>query len=420
MKNIRMFGAAVVLALTARAASAQLPDASAAGFGMAGNYTAVARGFDAPAFNPANLGLSQNPAFSLSLLAFGINTGIDPVKLGDVKPFGGKVVPAATKEAWLQQIGTGRERGGADAGLSILALSIRNIGLQVGLVGTGEVNLNQDAAEAILFGNAGRTGSARAFSFSNSSASGSAFGVGAVSLAIPISGVEQGQHLSFGVTGKYIVGLVAGRAMDNGSSVTPDNINVQFPVVYTDSLHVGSAGSGVGVDLGLAWGDQKTTFSVAAKNVLNTFAWSTDAFKSRPGGFTFDGTNSKSTFVEAPYSAAPASMRAALEDEKFKPEIAAGIAHKTGEFLLSADAGQRIGDGIALGPKMHVGVGAEFTGIPLLALRGGVAAITQGYQAAAGLGLHLGWFELGAGVMTRSRNNNGQEVGAMVSLVGIR
>jgi hypothetical protein len=419
MKTIRTFATVAVIAAAARPAAAQNPEASAAGFGMGGNYSAVARGFDAVAFNPANLGLSGNPAFSLSLFSFGVSTGIDPVKLSDFKPYGGKVIPSSVKESWLTQIGSGREQGSTDAGISLVALSIRNVGFQVGVIGAGDVNVNQDAAEAILFGNAGRTpGVPRNFSFNGSSASGGAFGVGAVSVGIPIASDDQGGHTAIGFTGKYIMGLAGGRAMDNGSTITPDNIAAQFPMIYTPSA--GNAGSGIGLDVGLSWGDARTTLSAAARNVVNTFAWSTDAFRSRPGTVTFDGnTSPKGNFDEAPYLSAPAALRTALEDEKFKPELAVGLARRVNSTLLvSADASDRIGDGIEIGPKMHVGVGAEFTGIPMLALRGGVAAITDGYQAAAGVGIHIGSVEIGAGVMTRSRNS-GQELGAMFNLISI-
>lgn len=419
MKSIRTLATVAAIALAARTVGAQLPEAGTAGFSMGGNFTAVARGFDAVAFNPANLGLSGNPAFSLSLLAFGVSTGIDPVTLSDFKPFGGKVIPNSTKEAWLTQIGTGKERGGAEAGFSIVALSIKNLGFQVGLIGAGQVNLNQDAAEAVLFGNAGRTGTAKNFTFAGSNANGSAFAVGAVSLGIPISTGEKGDKIAFGITGKFIQGIAAGRAADDGSSVTPDNINVRFPMIYTDTNHVGDAGSGFGVDLGLSWANDKNTLSATARNVLNTFAWSTSAFMSRPGTVIFDGTKNDGSFDPQPYASAPASLRTALEDEKFKPEIAVGFAHKVSDaLLLSLDGSQRIGDGIEIGPKMHVGIGAEFTGIPLLALRGGVAAITDGYQAAAGLGIHLGPIEVSAGVMTRSVNS-GSSLGATFNLISI-
>ena len=160
MTIIRTVTVALALGIAARGVAAQQPNASAAAFGMAGNYTAAATGSDAVAWNPAMLGMNS-PAFSLSLLSLGGVTGLDPVKLKDITDFGGKVIPNATKESWLNKVGAGTEQGTVDGGLSIVALSIGRIGFQVGLTGTAQVNLNQDAAEAILYGNAGRTGTAK-------------------------------------------------------------------------------------------------------------------------------------------------------------------------------------------------------------------------------------------------------------------
>jgi hypothetical protein len=422
MTTIRTVIGAFVLGLVTHVATAQQPNASAAAFGMAGNYTAAASGSDAVAWNPAMLGMNS-PSFSISVLSLGVVTGLDPVKLKDITDFGGKVIPNATKEAWLNKVGAGTEQGVVDGGLSIVALSIGRIGFQVGLSGTAQVNLNQDAAEAILYGNAGRAGTAKNLALNGSNAGGSSFVTGAASIAIPLPFTptgRPGEQFSLGVTGKYIGGLGVARAQDNGSLVTQDNIGVSFPAIYTDSNHVGSAGSGVGVDLGLAWTDGATTFGVTARNLVNTFAWSTSALASTPGTVTFNGTDpSKTNFDAAPYASAPASMRAALEAEKFKPELAVGVARRMDKVTLTADGSTRIGDGIEIGPRMHVGVGAELRFIPLLPLRAGVAAITDGFQVAGGAGLHLGPFELGVAGSVRSKSK-GTDYGAMVSLLSIR
>ena len=418
MRNLRAVGATVALVAVAHTASAQQPNASAAAFGMAGNYTAAASGYDAVTWNPANLG-QTTPAFSLNLMSLNGVTGLDPVKLSDINVYGGKLIPSSAKEVWLQSIGTGNERGRVDGGLSILALSIGHLAFQVGASATGQASLNQDAAEALLFGNAGRTGTPRSLALNGSSALGSTFGTGAASIGIPVSHGDHGETFSIGVTGKYVVGIAMGRAQDNGSQISVNNINVQFPLVYTDTASIGNSGSGVGVYVGLAWSNTSTTFSATARNVVNTFAWSTSSLRSRVGSFTFDGTGSgKSVFDAAPYANAPQAMRTAIEAEKFQPEVAGGIAHRKGSLLVTADASQRIGDGIDIGPKMHAGVGAEYTGVPLLSLRAGAAVITDGFQAAGGLGVRLGPVELGVGISTRSRNS-GQEMGAMVSLISI-
>ena len=41
---------------------------------------------------------------------------MSPVKFNDIADFGGKLIPASTKEQWLQAIGSGTERGGAEIG----------------------------------------------------------------------------------------------------------------------------------------------------------------------------------------------------------------------------------------------------------------------------------------------------------------
>ena len=420
MTIIRTLGVIGTLALSARGASAQQPNASAAAYGMAGNFMGLATGYNAVAWNPAMLGMNS-PAFSLNVLSGGVNSGLDPVKLKDITDFGGKVLPAATKETWLQQIGTGRERGTVDVGASVIALSVGRVGLQVGGSATAIANLNQDAAEAILYGNAGRTGTAKNLSFNGSNASGSSFVTGAASIALPlpfaVSG-RPGEQLSLGVTGKYIAGVGVARAQDNGSLVTPSNIAVSFPAIFTESSRIGDSGSGVGVDIGLAWTDGATTIGATARNVVNTFAWSTSALRFTPGTVSFDGNTNKTNFDEAPYASAPAAMRAALEAEKFKPEIAAGFARRMKRLTITADASTRIGDGIEIGPKMHVGVGAELRVLPFLPLRTGVAAVSEGYQIAGGAGLKLGPAEIGFGASMRSRNN-GSEYGAMISFLSI-
>jgi hypothetical protein len=420
MTNFRKLGVAAVFAFTARGVAAQQPNASVAAFGMAGNYLGLATGYDAVAWNPAMLGMNS-PAFSLNLLAAGGVTGLDPVKLTDITAFGGKIMPAATKEDWLQRIGSGRESGTLDGGLSLIALSIGRIGFQVGASGTAIANLNQDAAEAILFGNAGRTGTAKNLSFSGSSANGSSFLTGAASIAIPLPFAptgRPGEQFSFGVTGKYVDGVAVGRAPDGGSLLTPDNISVSFPAIFTNSDHIGNSGSGIGVDVGLAWTDGATTIGATARNVVNTFAWAPTALSSTLGTVTFDGNKDSTNFSEAPYSSAPAAMRAALEAERFKPELAVGFAHRMDKLTITADASTRIGDGIEIGPKMHVGVGAELRIIPFLPLRAGVAAVSEGYQVAGGAGLKLGPLELGFGASMRS-SLSGTEYGGMLSLISI-
>lgn len=417
-----LLAAWTAVALAAQPLSAQQPNASAAAFGMGGNYTALARGYDAVAWNPALLGMSDAPRFSLSLLSVSGLSGLDPVSLADISAVskGTSPVPDGTKEAWLQRIGAGTQRGRGDADISVLAISTGPVAFQLGMMAFGEAKLNQDAAEAILFGNAGRTGSARDLHFNGSSARGGAISTGAMSVAIPLPlGVtgRDDESFSLGVTGKYLRGAGMMRAADDGSAITSGNVKIGFPVVY--SSEAGNAGSGVAMDVGMAWHAGGLSLGATAQNVFNSFAWDTTTLRTRAGSASFDGTTVTSSFDALPYASAPASLRQSVASDRIKPEVGVGLAYRMPTLTVSADARQRVGDGMDVGPAMHAGAGLEFRGLGFLPLRAGAAVITGGWQAAGGIGLHLGPYELGAGVSMRTRDG-GSETGVMVSLVSIR
>ncbi|MDB4898471.1 MAG: hypothetical protein JWN53_279 [Gemmatimonadetes bacterium] len=415
--NTRWAGAAMLASIVAPLAHAQQPNASPAAFGMAGNYTAAAQGYEAIAWNPAMLSMPDNTFFSLTIAAVGGHTGLDPVTLGDIKSVGGQVIPDATKESWLQRIGNGTQRGAVDGGATALGLSIAALGIQIGASGYGVANLNQDAAEAILFGNAGRTGSARTLQFSGSNGAGDVFTTGALSVSgeLPWHFTSApDEALAFGATGKLILGTAIGRVRDDGSLVTPGNVSVVLPMIYSTSINNGLGG---GFDLGLAWRKGATTLGLTVQNVFNTFSWDSSNMRARLGTATFDGTTYRTSFSDTAYEAAPADMRRQIAEERFTPTILFGVARRvTPSLLITGDVHQATGTGIELVPRSHVGLGAEYTGLEFLPLRVGAAKITGGWQAAAGLGIHLWHIYIGVGGSLRDRGR-GREEGLLVNAI---
>src|SRR5215510_8924911 len=130
---------ALLVVVGATAASAQIPNAS-----------------------PANLGLPGNPGFSIGLLALSGSSGLDPISFNDFAPYSGKALPASQRDAWLQMVtAKGGENGRLDAGFTPLAMSVGPLALQISAAVAGNTKLNPDAVEAMLFGNAGRTGTSR-------------------------------------------------------------------------------------------------------------------------------------------------------------------------------------------------------------------------------------------------------------------
>src|SRR6478736_531060 len=95
----------LLIAFAATPAAAQVagPNARAAGMGFA--YGAVARGFAAGFWNPANLGQPGNPGFSLGLPNIAVDYGSDPIPFSEFKDHEGEFIDDDVKSHWLDLIG---------------------------------------------------------------------------------------------------------------------------------------------------------------------------------------------------------------------------------------------------------------------------------------------------------------------------
>jgi hypothetical protein len=405
--RIYRFSAIAALIAGATALSAQMPNASAAATGLGGAFTARARGYDAVAWNPANLGLRDNPDFSLAILAFHGSSGLDPISLSDFAPYSGKQLPSTQREAWLQTVANkGGQNGRVDGGITPLAVSMGPIAIQVSAAVAGSTKLSPDAFEAVMFGNAGRTGVSKDLNLA-----GSAFRVGAFTTAAASYGIAFGESFSLGVTGKYIVGNALGIAEDQGSTTTQSAVTVNFPMVYSRPDSDVVIGNGMGADIGMAFKSGRMTFGATVQNAFNSFKWDESKLRSKSGTALFNGTDNDANFDDQPYASAPASLRTKVADDKFKPIVAAGIAYDVASSLtFSADVRQQLGDALLLGPKTQAGAGIEFRGIPVLKLRAGASYITDGWGVSGGLGLDLGVLQIGAGAALRTVNGGKEPV----------
>lgn len=395
--------------------AAQVPNASAAATGLGGAFVARARNYDAIAWNPANLGLPGNSDFSFSALAVSGSSGLGPVTLADIAPFSGKALPSTTRDSWLQTIATkGRESGSVDGGVTLFAIGGGPIALSVSGSVAGSTELAPDAFELLMFGNAGRTGAP-----ANLSLKGSTMHMGAFTTAAASYGLGAG-GFAIGVTGKYIIGNAMAIAQDQGTTSSATGLNVDFPAViaWPDSGII--AGSGMGVDAGLAWTHKRFTIGAAVQNIVNTFAWDETKLRARSAMAIFNQSIDSTDFADHPYSTAPVALRTLVANDKFKPIVTGGIAYGLAQSLtFSADFRQRADDGILIGPKTQVAGGLEFRGIPHLALRGGGAYVTNGWAASGGLGLSFSQMEMGIGASVR-RVNGSLEPGITLNVLSFK
>ena len=408
---LRSIARAIIIALAMACAYAlplrgQVPSASAPALGLADNFTAVAKGFNAVAWNPAMLGMPDNPRFSIAILPVRGSAGIGPITLADIAGYESRFLDDAVKQDWLRRIiENGGQEGTASGDVTYLGLSAGRFAVQLSTMSHVEANLSPDAAELLLFGNAGRA-TGDDFDLGSSSVRGMVTSTAAVSFAqsLPIRFLIPvlEQHLSVGVTVKYTVGnaLVFGRNVGSVVSSTDGEIDVAFPLIQSDSVasaHSIDRGRGVGIDLGAAWRGGPLSLSASVRNLYNSFAWDTASFVYRPGRVQFDGTTGDAQFDMEAYANAPEELKSTVRGFTFARQLVVGGAWRASETLrVSADVRQHVGQGIELGPRSHLGVAAEYRPLSFIPLRAGYAQITGGYQLGAGVGIDLGPASLSA------------------------
>ena len=404
----RALAAILLVALCAgpSPALAGLPDASAAAMGIADTKTALVRGFASLGVNPAGLGMPETPKFTLALVGAGVRSGLGPVSMGDLNDYSGVDLPVSVKQSWLDAIATtGQETGAAGADVTWLAVTRGSFGLQASTAATGEARLNEDAAELILFGNAGRTGEPRDFQLGDSFLDGAALTSFAVSGAIPLQvtlGSLPDQAMALGVSVKYTVGHFVALARNDQSAVDSDPVRVdfRFPTLVTDTEAAGRvSGSGFGLDVGGAWRGGPLAVGLSVLNLYHSFSWDESKLKYTPAQGLFDGTTSTTDFDTRPAAEAPEFLRQTLRDYDLDPQLAMGLGYSVSRVTtLTADFKHQFGSGIQFGPRTRFGVGGEFRVIPALPLRTGLAAVSGGFQWAGGVGLSVGWFNAAVAV----------------------
>lgn len=428
--TLRCLAAAIAATVIPAASRAQLPNASAAAHAMGGNFTAIARGYEAVAWNPANLAAVGRPFFSIGLGIVGGSIGLDPVDFRALHKFSGIEVDEATKTLWIEQARlSGGQHGRFDGGVTPIAFSLGPVGVQFG--GTTYLNatLSPEAWEAMLAGNTWDTnGEAKPIDLTGTSVRGGVTSAGALSFAtgLPLrftGGALSNERLSIGITGKYVMGNGLVIAQDVGSVLgTGTELEFQFPMIVPDSNYNGTLGNGVGADIGLAWSGGAWRAGILAENVFNTFQWDTTVLASISGVGYFSLDSSSTDFeTQSPFSAAPAALRELVVNQRFFPAITIGAAFKPmSSMTLTADMKTTLGgdDAIVIGPKSRMGLGMEWRVLSFLPLRAGVASVTDGWQAGAGFGLRLLGYELGLSTSIR-RRGTANESGVMLGLVGI-
>ncbi len=367
--------------------------------------------------NPALLALPGMPRLSISLPAVDANLGLAPVGLTAFTPFSGALIPASVRNTWLDQV---RAAGGGSMDAS---LGVRALGIQVGpfavVGGTtagAQATLPPEAAELLLFGNAGRTGTLEDIAVNGGAAR--AWVVSSIGLShgrrLPIA--PFGGALAVGATASMLYGhaLADLAPVDATIGATAGTISAHGSVLtWGDTLDAKS--SGMSLDLAAAWTRGRLTFGATVSNVVNTLRFSeknafarerdisatTDSSQttSRDGALYVNGTLNP-VFAEDVGTRATAVAASA----RFRPalHLASRYALRpTWDLLADVSLQPDPSASLVRGPRRALAAATEFRGLPVLTLRGGLAAQqgTDGTHLAlsGGFGLRLFALRIDAG-----------------------
>ena len=342
--------------------------------------------------------------------------------LGEIASYDDQRIPTAVRERWLQSVveDDGLElRSGVSA--SGLALSAGPIGLQVSTVGEARANLSPDAFELLMFGNAGLTGTPRDMSLAGTGGNSWAATTVALAVGIPLPSIQNGSF-AMGASLKYTIGHIAGVARDIGSVVESNPFGVDLEVSSMlpsdfDFDNLKNNGTGIGMDLGLAWEGSTWVLSAAVQNIFHTFQWDLAGYTFGVTDVVLDGTSFTANYTEVPATGTTSLLITELLDQRFEPVINMGVAYRQSEKLaLTADFRHDTGEALVVGERSNIGMGVEFLAMPFLPLRAGVSRVSGGgLQLGAGLGLAMGPVHLSGAYLTE-KNSAGEFRAASVAL----
>lgn len=423
MRRTRRFPAvpaAVLLAalLLHAAAQAQL---TARAVGMGGAYTALARGVHAPAWNPANLGLPDNPKVSFTF----VSTGAMVWNNSFTKKFYDRyfVGDGDGGVEWTQQdvediLGYIPDDGlGVDVGVDVRAFSfsVGRFAMTAGADAASYVKLKKSFFELALQGN-------EMFeTYSLGGTEGRALGLGILRLS-------WGQPVSVPGFDAFAVGvnlniLYAAAYAEPAKAVfdvttTPLGFDVvgEYEATATYNGEVG-----FGADLGVAAQfNDRWTVSLGIGNVLGSVPWSGE-------GETYHGTI-EGTALTVFDIADEKESEDILSDstwshgiDPFSTRLPAvlrlGGSLELAEFLIAADYCQGLEEDAFTTTRPRFSVGAEWRGLPWLPLRMGfVFGGRMGYGTSFGLGIRPGGFVLDIGVVNGGFVTPGSSKGVAVAV----
>ena len=364
--TIRMFLiSAVIICLQMSASPVDAIGLSnARAIGMAGAYTSLARGYDSPAFNPANLGLRSHRQSGIQLIGVGVAISNNSFSLDDYNTYTGATLNAQDKLDLLNKIPAEGLKVSADADVSVFSFSSGSLAFSITGMGAAEINISHEVAELLLNGNT----IADTIKLDGTYGEGYGLASANVSYGRQIYGFGD-RRLSVGTTFRYLHGFGFEEITHlNGEAVT---LSTGFEGIGSVIARTATGGSGYALDLGGVLQINKSyAVGLTVFNFLSNITWNKDTEEHRYS-FEFDTLNVGNMDNDDIIASTDTTIAVSNFSSKMPSVIRLGLAKTTGSLLWAVDWEQGFKKAAGSSSKPRISTGAEMRLLSFLPLRAG-------------------------------------------------
>ncbi|MEE9442898.1 MAG: DUF5723 family protein [candidate division Zixibacteria bacterium] len=355
---------------------------NARAIGMAGAYSSLARGFDCPYFNPANLGIEGKKNNGFQLVGVGAAISNNSFSLDDYNKYTGATLSEGDKATLLSKIPAEGLKVSADVEASALSFGFGNIAISFSGYGAAEISISHAVAELLLNGNTLND------TLTLNGTYGEGFGVASANFSYGRRLYHKGdRQLAAGLTFKYVKGFGYEEITHlNGEAVTlATGFEGSGSIVSRTAL----GGSGYAVDLGGSLKlNNSYTVGVTVFNILNNISWNKDTEEHRYS-FEFDTLTVTNMSKDDIITSSDTTVAIPNFSTKLPSKIRFGFAKTTGSLLWAVEWEQGFKKAAGSSSRPRITSGAEYHLLSFLPIRAGFGiGGKRGVTYAGGLGIN--------------------------------
>ena len=241
----------------------------------AGASLGLSGGVEALFANPAHLGMPQPAWVQVRVLGVGVGVHSNGLGLDDYRKYNGATLDNDDKSDILAQVPESGLSLWSEGSASALALRAGSWGLAASGIGSARGNLDRDAINLVLHGNADQPD----WSFENSQGDGLAAWQVALSHGRQLFNLNGGPVYG-GLTASYVHGLYLARADQVRADLATETTGLTGEA--TAEWVTANGGTGLGLDAGLAWQARPNVLvSFAADHIVHSIRWNSGTERTR-------------------------------------------------------------------------------------------------------------------------------------------